>query len=77
MANPHLSQYFFDNIITTKTNSLEKVISSNLDDRGNSRHFLPLVNGGKKINLELSFETQSHMNFETQSHIFKFNDSCL
>ena len=77
MANPHLSKYFFDNIITTKTNSLEKVISSNLDDRGNSRHFLPLVNGGKKLNLELSFETQSHMNFETQSHIFRFNDSCL
>ena len=77
MANPHLSQYFFDNIITTKINSLEKVISSNLDDTGNSTHFLPLVNGGKKLNLESSFETQSHMGFETQSHIFKFNDSCL
>ena len=77
MANPHLSQYFFDNIITTKINSLEKVISSNLDDRGSSRHFLPLVNGGKKLNLELSFETQSHMSFETQSHIFRFNDSYL
>ena len=25
--------------------------------RGNSKHFLPLVNGGKKLNLELSFET--------------------
>ena len=28
---------------------------------GNSKHFLPPVNCGKKLNLELSFETQSHM----------------
>ena len=28
---------------------------------GKFKHFLPLVNGDKKLNLELSFETQSHM----------------
>ena len=27
----------------------------------NSKHFLPPVNGGKKLNLELIFKTQSHM----------------
>ena len=29
--------------------------------RGNSKHFLPPVNCGKKLNLELSFKTKSHM----------------
>ena len=29
--------------------------------KGNSKHFLPLVNGGNKFNLEFSFEIQSHM----------------
>ena len=28
---------------------------------GNSKHFLPPVNGGKKLNLELSFKTKPHM----------------
>ena len=30
---------------------------------GNSKHFLPPINGGKNLNLELSFETQSHMSY--------------
>ena len=55
--------FFFDNISTTKINSWEKVFSSNLDARGNSKHFLLPVNGGKKLNLELSLETQSHMRY--------------
>lgn len=29
--------------------------------RGNSKYFLPPVNNGKMLNLELRFETQSHM----------------
>ena len=29
--------------------------------RGNSKHFLPPVNGGKNLNLELTFKTKSHM----------------
>ena len=29
--------------------------------QGNSSHFLPPVNGGKKLNLRSSFKTQSHM----------------
>ena len=32
-----------------------------LSSRGNSKHFLPPVNGGKRLSFELSFETQSHM----------------
>ena len=30
-------------------------------NRGNSKHFLPPINGGTKLNLELSFNTKSHM----------------
>ena len=29
--------------------------------RKNSKHFLPLLNGSKKLNFELCFETQSHV----------------
>ena len=29
--------------------------------KGNSKHFLPPVNSGKKLNLEVSFKTKSHM----------------
>lgn len=29
--------------------------------RGNSRNFLPLVNGGEKLSLNTNFETESYM----------------
>ena len=35
-------------------------IPSGTVTRGNSKHFLPQVNGGNKLNLELSFKTKSH-----------------
>ena len=40
-------------------------LSQNLSNisRGNSKHILPTVNGGIKLNLELSFESQSHVKF--------------
>ena len=37
--------------------------SVNTFARENSEHFLPPVNSGKKVNLELSFETQSYMRY--------------
>ena len=30
-------------------------------NRGNSKHFSPMQNGGKKLNLELRFKTQPQM----------------
>ena len=45
----------------SKTYRHMKVWDSENQSRGNYKHFLPPKNDGKKLNVELGFETQAHM----------------